>query len=128
MQFYLIIALIFSLLVAIFAIQNTALVVVSFLTWQFSIPLVLILLGSAVSGALVLYFLGLFKQVGSWFKIRQLNSHKESLEKQVQKLEEQLKDMQVQHEAEEKEAAEKEAAEKEAAAKEAAATEKAKED
>jgi len=126
MQFYLILALLFSLLVAVFAIQNTEVVVISFLTWKFSVSLVLVLLGSAVSGALVLYFLGLFKQVGAWFKIRQLNSHKEGLEKQVHKLEEQLLAMQETKEAAEREAAEREAAEKETLKNEVAANEAAK--
>lgn len=90
MQFYLISALVFSLLVAIFAIQNTETVVIKFLPWSFSVSLVLIVLGSAVAGALVLYFLGLFKQVGAWMKIRQLNHHKTELEKQVKNLEAQL--------------------------------------
>ena len=119
MQFYLILALIFSLLVAVFAIQNTELVMVSFLTWDFSVSLVLVLLGSAAAGALVLYFLGLFKQVGAWFRIRQLHSQKEGLEKQMQKLEERLKEMQAEKAAAEKETAEKVAADKEKAIREA---------
>lgn len=90
MQFYLICALVFSLLVAIFAIQNTEIVTIRFITYQFSVSLVLVLLGSAVAGALALYFLGLFKQVGTWFKIRQLNGRKEDLENQVKKLESKL--------------------------------------
>ncbi|PKM86967.1 MAG: hypothetical protein CVU87_10595 [Firmicutes bacterium HGW-Firmicutes-12] len=90
MQFYLISALVFSLLVAVFAIQNTEMVVIKFLTWSFPVSLVLIVLGSAVAGALVLYFLGLFKQVGAWMKIRQINHHKSELENQVKKLEAQL--------------------------------------
>jgi|GEM_PF-747200 len=96
MQFYLVSALVFSLLVAVFAIQNTEEVVVKFLTWQFSISLVLVLLGSAVAGALVLYFLGLFKQVGAWMKIRQLNSRKTELETQLKKLEKKTSEMEEQ--------------------------------
>ncbi|MDX9870991.1 MAG: LapA family protein [Clostridia bacterium] len=90
MQIYLISALIFSLLVATFAVQNTEVVSINFLTWSFSVSLVLVLLGAAVAGALVLYFFGLFKQVGAWMKIRQLNHRKDELEKQVKKLEEKL--------------------------------------
>lgn len=90
MQLYLVCALVFSLIVAIFALQNTEVVIVKFLTFQFSISLVLVILGSAVVGAFSLYFLGLFKQVGSWFKNRQLNNRKEELEKQVKELETKL--------------------------------------
>lgn len=92
MQFYLISALVFSLLVAIFAIQNTETVVIKFLPWSFSVSLVLVVLGAAVAGALVLYFFGLFKQVGAWMKIRQLNNNKTELEQQVKNLEASLAD------------------------------------
>lgn len=93
MQIYLVSALIFSLLVAVFAIQNTEVVVIQFLTWNFSVSLVLVILGSAVVGALALFFLSLFRQVGSWVTIRQLNHRKEELEKQLKKLEEKNKDL-----------------------------------
>mgnify|MGYP005853675565 CR=1 FL=1 len=96
MQFYLVFALVFSLLVAIFAIQNTEVVIIKFMTWQFPVSLVLVLLGSAVSGALALYFLGLFKQVGSWIKIRQLNHRKNELEAQLKKLEKKVSEMEEQ--------------------------------
>lgn len=90
MQFYLISALVFSLLVAVFAVQNTETVVIKFFAWSFSISLVLVVLGAAMAGALVLYFLSLIKQVGSWMKIRQVSNRKKDLENQVKKLEEQL--------------------------------------
>jgi len=63
MQFYLITALVFALLVAVFAIQNTETVVIQFLAWSFSISLVLVILGSAAVGALVLYLFSLVKQI-----------------------------------------------------------------
>ncbi|MCR4442056.1 MAG: lipopolysaccharide assembly protein LapA domain-containing protein [Peptococcaceae bacterium] len=90
MQFYLISALVFSLLVAIFAVQNTEVVVIKFITWSFSVSLVLVLLGAAAAGALVLYFLGLFKRVDAWMKIRQLSHDKAEFEKKAKKLEEEL--------------------------------------
>ncbi len=86
MQIYLIFALAFSLLVAIFAVQNTETVVVKFLTFQFPVSLVLVILGSAIIGASTLFFFGLFKQVGAWMKIRQLNHQKEELEQQLKDL------------------------------------------
>lgn len=90
MQVYLIIALIFSLLVAIFAVQNTETVVVQFLTFDFSISLVLVILGSAFVGAVALFFLGLFKNLSFRLKIRQLNKHNEELTNKVQELENKL--------------------------------------
>lgn len=94
MQIYLVSALVFSLLVAVFAIQNTEIVVIKFLTWNFSVSLVLVILGSAVVGALALFFLSLFRQVNSWMTIRQLNHRKDELEKQMKKLEETVNDLQ----------------------------------
>lgn len=90
MQVYLIVALVFSLLVAVFAIQNTEIVVIKFLTFQSSVSLVLVILGSAAVGALALFFLNLFRQVGSWMTVRQLRHQKEELEKKVKLLEERL--------------------------------------
>jgi len=91
MQFYLVSALVFSLLVAIFAVQNTDIVTIRFLTFQSSVSLVLVILGSAAIGALALFFLSLFRQVGNWMLIRQLTHQKQELEKQVMRLEEELK-------------------------------------
>jgi len=87
MQLYLISALVFSILVALFAVQNTEEVVVKFITFQFRIPLVLVILGSAAVGALALYFLSLLKQFDFWLKVRHLNSRKKELERQVKELE-----------------------------------------
>ena len=57
MQGYLVSALIFALLVAIFAIQNTTVVVINFLMWEFHTSLVLVILGSALLGALLYFFI-----------------------------------------------------------------------
>lgn len=90
MQFYLISALIFSLIVAIFAVQNTEIVIIKFLAFQTNVSLVLVILGSAVIGALVTLFLSLFKQVKNWMTIRHLNSQNEELVNKVNKLTEEL--------------------------------------
>lgn len=82
--------MLFSLIVAVFAVQNTEIVIVKFLTFQFPVSLVLVILGSAVTGALTLYFLSLFSKVSSWMKIHQLNQHKKELKKQIQELEQEL--------------------------------------
>ena len=62
MQFYWILALVFALIVAIFAIQNASLVDIRFLNWEFAdISLVLVILGSAVIGAVIIFYFGLFQ-------------------------------------------------------------------
>lgn len=90
MQFYLLSSLIFALLVAVFALQNTEIVTIKFLTFQFPASLVLVILGSAIIGALALFFLGLFKQFGSWFRFRSFRQEKELLEKHIAELEEKV--------------------------------------
>ena len=62
MQKFIILALFFSLLVAIFAIQNAVVVTVSFLFWESEISLVFVILGSVAVGALIVTILGLFRQ------------------------------------------------------------------
>lgn len=90
MQFYLLSSLLFALVVAIFALQNTEIVIIKFLTFKFPASLVLVILGSAIIGALALFFLGLFKQFGSWFRFRSFRQEKELLEKHLAELEEKV--------------------------------------
>ncbi len=53
MQITLIVALIISIAVAVFAIQNSVPVVVSFLAWEMKTSLVILILGSALAGVVV---------------------------------------------------------------------------
>lgn len=55
-------AFIFALLVAIFAVQNSLPVTVSFLAWSFQTSLVIIILGSAMFGALTILSLSMLVQ------------------------------------------------------------------
>jgi uncharacterized integral membrane protein len=91
MQLYLIISLIFALLTATFAVQNTVVVPVRFFMLEFNTYLVLVILGSLIVGALLLFLLGLFKQFIGWRKLRELNQKKEALEAQMKALEAQMK-------------------------------------
>jgi len=93
MQGYLVSALIFALLVAIFAIQNTTVVVINFLMWKFHTSLVLVILGSALLGALCIFLLGSFKNFESWRKQRELEGKNRHLTNQVNELEAELKEL-----------------------------------
>ncbi len=62
MQFILIAALVFAVLVAIFALQNSIIVPVAFLAWETEASLALIILGGAALGAIVAGLLGTFNQ------------------------------------------------------------------
>lgn len=90
MQFYLVSALVFALIVAVFAVQNTEIVIIKFLGLQSNVSLVLVILGSAVVGALVTVFLSLFRQFKSWKSLKQLKSRNAELENDLKKLNESL--------------------------------------
>ena len=53
MMKYVVFALMFALLGAVFALQNSTAVTVSFAVWSFETSLVLIVLGSAIVGAMI---------------------------------------------------------------------------
>ncbi|MGI6553721.1 MAG: LapA family protein [Clostridia bacterium] len=87
MQFYWILALVFALIVAIFAIQNASLVDIRFLNWEFAdISLVLVILGSAVIGAVIIFILGSFKQIGLIWKLKEAEGRIKKLESELQQL------------------------------------------
>lgn len=80
MQIYLLLAILFALLVAVFALQNAVAVNIKFLAWQFpGISLVLVILGSAAFGALVVFLLGLVRQVRVYREIRHLRNENRRL-------------------------------------------------
>ena len=87
-------AFMFTLLVAIFAVQNSLPVTVTFLAWGFQTSLVFIILGSAIFGAMTILSIALlvqFKLKRSLHKIRA--SHQE-LEAELRELKEKQEIMQ----------------------------------
>jgi len=88
-QVYWVTALLFALMVAVFAVQNAETVNIRFLYWQFhDISLVLVILGSAAVGALLLFVLSTIKQVSLVLKLK-------DAENKIRKLENQLKELQA---------------------------------
>lgn len=64
MQVYLVLALLFSLCIAVFAVQNASQVNINLFFWQLNnISLVLVIFGSALIGALVAGLFGIVKQI-----------------------------------------------------------------
>ncbi|EAX46770.1 hypothetical protein TcarDRAFT_0435 [Thermosinus carboxydivorans Nor1] len=59
---FLFLSFVFALLVAIFAVQNSLPVTVTFLMWSFQTSLVIIILGAATFGALVIVSLATLAQ------------------------------------------------------------------
>lgn len=87
---YLFLALVFSLFVAIFAVQNSLTVVVSFLSWNFQTSLVIIILGSAILGALVILSLASLMQIKSRWTLQKAKQRQGELEAEIKTLKERL--------------------------------------
>lgn len=97
MQLLLIFALVFALGVALFAVQNATPVEISFLIYRFQeISLVVVILISVLTGAIIVFLLSAFKQVSYLRKIHALEKQKEALEKQNETLRQELKQRSLQ--------------------------------
>ena len=88
MQFNLVLALIFALIVAIFSINNPSPVPIRFMFWSYQAPLVIVILGSAVFGAVVVFLLGVSKQYSLIRKVKSLERDNKELEKKLGEKEE----------------------------------------
>lgn len=71
----LILALIFALLISTFALQNSAPVTIQLFWLTKDVPLVLIILGSAFVGALIMLFLAFWRELRLKRKTRLNNLH-----------------------------------------------------
>ena len=84
MQLTLVIAVIFALIVAIFAVQNSGSVDLRFLQWEIQdVSLVLVILGSVALGALLIFLLGLVKQIKMVRKVRELEWKNKQFEEKI---------------------------------------------
>ncbi len=80
LQVVTIIGLAFALLVAVFAIQNSAPVTVAFLRWHLvDVSLALVILGSAAAGSVVVGLLGAVREIGLRFSLRSYRGKAERL-------------------------------------------------
>lgn len=86
-MFYLVLALLFSLLIAAAAIVNVEIVTVNYLFGEASLSLIVLILGSACAGALALGFFGLFRGTRANLRFREMRHSKEDLERRVDVLE-----------------------------------------
>lgn len=84
MQLYLSLGALFSLTVAIFAIQNSEEITIQFLFWQLpSFPLVMVILGAAFTGMLAAWFFGLSRRFKLSSEIREMKMYIDSLHTQL---------------------------------------------
>ena len=77
------VALVLALLVAIFALQNATVVTVHFLFWRFDVSLVLVILGAAASGAVVVGIVSTLKQIRSAIKLQEAAVINRRLEREL---------------------------------------------
>ncbi|MBO8125829.1 MAG: DUF1049 domain-containing protein [Firmicutes bacterium] len=86
MQFLMILVLFFSLVVAVFAVQNAVLVPVNFITWHFETSLVFVILVATALGAVIVGLLGLFTGIKQRWKIKGLDNTNSKLSQEVDRL------------------------------------------
>jgi len=87
---YIIFSLGIALLAVMFAVQNSMVVPVSFLTFSFEASLVVVITLSAIFGALIIWPPTLFMQVRLHRKIAQLEEIQQPLENENKRLKEEL--------------------------------------
>ncbi|MDF2656236.1 MAG: hypothetical protein K0R19_2710 [Bacillota bacterium] len=92
MDWKFVLALIFALIVAVFALQNAGAVDISFLTLELTISQALVILISAVFGALVVLLLSLVRWIKSQGKLKNLSKSVASLEQENKQLKLRLQD------------------------------------
>lgn len=92
MQIFLIIALLIALVAVIFAVQNTAMVTISFLVWNFNHSLAVIILLTIFTGVLI----SILMSAPGWIKNRLALA---SLRKKIKELETKLKKEEEKHQA-----------------------------
>lgn len=87
MQIVLILALVFSIIIAIFAVQNTQSVAVRFLTFETQqLSVSVVVLASAAIGAILTFLFGLWRTLRSSLELRSDRKKIEQQEKTIQEL------------------------------------------
>lgn len=83
---YLILTSIISIIVALLALQNGTNTPLNFILWQFDIPLICVILGSFLAGALVSSLILMYSKLQHWFTDYKNNQEIKRLNKQVDDL------------------------------------------
>lgn len=86
-QFGVILALLFSMIIALFAIANNQPIVVNYLYGRAEISAVIVILGAAILGALVIFLLNIFRQVRTGLMMRNLRQEIDNLQEKIQEIE-----------------------------------------
>ncbi len=92
-RFNVVLALIFLILFTVFAFVNNQIVEINYLFGDMKLSAVLVILGSAVLGALVVFILGLVKNIQDKMKLRTLNHKVKDLQDRLQVIEKERDDL-----------------------------------
>ncbi len=92
---FLILALLFSLLIAIIALANNDPVSVNYLLGRSEIPLILLILGSAISGAVAMGLFSIFRGIRTALKFREERRRYEEVSARAKALEQEKSALQI---------------------------------
>jgi len=92
MQIWFIVSLLFSVIVAVFAVLNSSVVSINLVFQSFEMSQSIVILGSAAFGAVIVLFLGIFSKVKTSLKIRELSNALKAAEKKSELLGNSIKD------------------------------------
>jgi uncharacterized integral membrane protein len=99
MQVTFIFSMIFAIIITIFALANSGTVTISFVFKSFELSQAVVILVSAVTGAIVVFLLDLVTKARAAMKIKALNRQVKDLENQLLKSNESLAKAMTQNEA-----------------------------
>lgn len=83
MQFVIVLSMIFAIFIALFALQNAAVITINFLWYKLNLSQAVVILGSALVGLLVMIPFDIVRRIKNSMKISELNN-------QIKKLNEEL--------------------------------------
>ncbi len=93
MQLWFIMSLVFAVLIAFFAVLNSAMVTIQLGFWQMDLSQSVVILGSAAIGAIVATFFGIFNKLKTSLKNRELKNQVKELEGKIEKLQKENQDL-----------------------------------
>lgn len=86
MQVIIVFSMIFSILIALFAVQNAEIVTINLLWYQLSLSQAVIILGSALFGVLIMLPFDIFRAVKHKLKLMEMTGEIKRLKEDLEKL------------------------------------------
>jgi len=88
---FIVLALLFGLVIALAALINNEVVTVNYFLGQINLPMFMLILGSALAGALFMGSLGIFRSIRNYMNSQGDRGHKKDLQHRVKDLEDEKK-------------------------------------